>query len=163
MGQPLLYRNVLMMTLAGGVVLGAVLVVLVVMSWRSVERMEPLNKHMFLYVRLERVYRVLTNRLTATTETPMHNTQSVTDTASVIQALARENGYLYRRTPDKLQHAANLLLSEQWTDLESQNRLPLVVQLLREITQREGRHKMTCCKASSWTIAENCVRHSQVQ
>jgi signal transduction histidine kinase len=126
-----------MMTLGGALVLGAVLVVLVVMSWRSVERLEPLSKNLFLYAHLEQVHRVLTDRLTSATTIAIHNTQSVADTASLLQELARQNGYLYRQTPDKLRHVANLLLSEKRTDMELHNRLPRAVPLLHELIHQE--------------------------
>jgi two-component system NtrC family sensor kinase len=61
-----LYRKVVLTTAAGALAMGLVLVILVVMSWRSVQRIEPIGRNLELEARLQVIYDGLSEKLVST-------------------------------------------------------------------------------------------------
>jgi two-component system NtrC family sensor kinase len=61
-----LYRKVVVTAAAGALAMGLVLVILVVMSWRSVQRIEPIGRNLELEARLQAIYDGLSGELVST-------------------------------------------------------------------------------------------------
>jgi two-component system NtrC family sensor kinase len=61
-----LYRKVVLTTAAGALGMGLLLVILVVMSWRSVQRIEPIGRNLELELRLQALYDGLSEELVTT-------------------------------------------------------------------------------------------------
>lgn len=105
----MLYRTVLMATVAGTLILGTILVLLVAMSWRSLQRLEPVNQHLAFYTDLEAINRALSERFVPEVRLKAPDSAVLDKLAGEIERTANSGAYLAGETPALLSQAAREL------------------------------------------------------
>jgi signal transduction histidine kinase len=107
--RPVLYRSVLLMTVAGASVTGAILALMVVMSWRSVQRLEPMDLHLGFYRELEAVHRSLADEFVPGVRLRARSLELLRESAAVMRRIASAGAGLDEATPGALGRSADLL------------------------------------------------------
>jgi len=89
--------------------MGAILALLVAMSWRSAQRLEPLNRHLAFYADLEVIYRSLAERFVPESRLEAPDSAVLEKLARDIERAVDSAGYLAEATPVLLSEAVRQL------------------------------------------------------
>jgi signal transduction histidine kinase len=99
----LLYRTILLMAVAGGLVVGIILVFVMAMSWSDAQRLGSVSSHLDFYLGLQRVYAELAQ--------PAPSGAVAADTADGLRRLADSAAARAAGSGERLARAATLLAS----------------------------------------------------
>lgn len=143
----MLYRKVVLTTAAGALGMGLVLVILVVMSWRSVQRIEPIGRNLKLEVRLQAVYDGLSDELVSTPARSEASGTGVHQYLRALQDLLAGDYDIGKEAASRL-HAGVHVLREaaahgQLAGAAQQQHISEVLRLLRHALRAEAKARRT--------------------
>jgi two-component system NtrC family sensor kinase len=104
-----LYRKVVFTAVAGALVLALVLLVLLAMAWRSVLRLEPVDRHLAISASLQEIYYGLSEDLAAAPDVRKDFVASVQGDIRILRQLQERSPTLQEKTAARLGEAARLL------------------------------------------------------
>jgi two-component system, NtrC family, sensor kinase len=142
-----LYRKVVLTTAAGALAMGLVLVILVVMSWRSVQRIEPIGRNLELEARLQAIYDGLSENLVST---PAGSEASGTEVRRFLQELEdllAADGDIGAEAAAELQAGVQVMREaaarRQLTGVAQQQQINEGLRLLRHALRAESKAQRT--------------------
>jgi signal transduction histidine kinase len=102
----LVYRTILAWTLVGTLILAVVLAMLVLSSWQSVSRLEPVGEHLGFYAELQEISAAAQDGLLQAADPGPELTRILAGAADRAERLTEQGGHLAERTPELLRQVA---------------------------------------------------------
>ncbi len=157
----MLYRKVVLTATVGTLVMGLVLLILVVMSWRSVQRMEPIDRHLEFESKLQGIYDVLSEDLLAAPAVTADFVAAVQQHVRSLEHLVEGDFGIAPETASQLRAGARLL--QQAAASVRNGLLTEAAQMQFSDALRLLRHAVRAESAAQWALYRKLRKDNERQ